>query len=72
MDPEDVGSLMPVFFGYAGSSIGLVLANFGAAYGTTKAGIGISAMGVSNPDAVMKNIIPVVMAGILYVSLLGL
>lgn len=37
----------------------------GAAYGTAKSGVGISSMGVMNADAVMKNIIPVVMAGVL-------
>ncbi|KAJ1561669.1 H(+)-transporting V0 sector ATPase subunit c, partial [Cladochytrium tenue] len=38
---------------------------FGAAYGTAKSGVGISAMGVLRPEAVVKNIIPVVMAGII-------
>ena len=37
----------------------------GAAYGTAKAGVGIGAMGVMKPEAVMKNIIPVVMAGVI-------
>ena len=37
----------------------------GAAYGTAKAGIGISTMGVLRPDAIMKSIVPIVMAGIL-------
>jgi len=37
----------------------------GAAYGTAKAGVGISSMGVLNPAVVMRNIIPVVMAGVL-------
>jgi V-type H+-transporting ATPase proteolipid subunit len=40
------------------ASIGL-----GAAYGTAKSAVGIASMGVMNPDPVMKNIIPVVMAG---------
>jgi V-type H+-transporting ATPase proteolipid subunit len=38
---------------------------FGAAYGTAKAGVGVSAMGVLRPDLIVKNIIPVVMAGII-------
>mmetsp|Transcript_17490 Transcript_17490/g.21105 ORF Transcript_17490/g.21105 Transcript_17490/m.21105 type:complete len:163 (+) Transcript_17490:497-985(+) len=63
MSETDVGTAAPVFFGFAGSSLALILANAGAAYGTAKAGVGISAMGVMNPEAVMKNIIPVVMAG---------
>ena len=37
----------------------------GGAYGTAKAGLGIMAMGIRSPDLLMKNIIPVVMAGVL-------
>lgn len=37
----------------------------GAAYGTAKAGMGIGSMGVMHPQLVMRNIIPVVMAGVL-------
>lgn len=40
-------------------------ADSGAAYGTAKAGMGIGAMGVMHPQLVMRNIIPVVMAGVL-------
>jgi V-type H+-transporting ATPase 16kDa proteolipid subunit len=39
--------------------------DLGAAYGTAKAGVGITSMGVLKPDLIMKSIIPVVMAGIL-------
>ena len=39
--------------------------DLGAAYGTCKSGIGISTMGVLSPDAIVKSIVPVVMAGIL-------
>src|SRR5438128_2261656 len=39
--------------------------DLGAAYGTAKSGVGISSMGVMNPQLVMRNIIPVVMAGVL-------
>jgi ATP synthase proteolipid subunit len=39
--------------------------DIGAAYGTAKAGVGIASMGVMHPGLVMKNIIPVVMAGVL-------
>lgn len=38
---------------------------FGAAYGTAKSGVGISAMGVMRPELIMKSVIPVVMSGIL-------
>lgn len=37
----------------------------GGAYGTAKAGQGIMAMGIRSPELIMKNIIPVVMAGVL-------
>lgn len=39
--------------------------DIGAAYGTAKSGVGIASMGVMHPGLVMKNIIPVVMAGVL-------
>ena len=39
--------------------------DMGGAYGTAKAGQGIMAMGVRSPELLMKNIIPVVMAGVL-------
>merc|ERR1712050_118057 len=53
------------FFGMLGVSSAIVFANLGAAYGTAKSGVGISAMGVMRPDMVMRSIIPVVMAGVL-------
>ena len=37
----------------------------GAAYGTAKAGTGISSISIWKPSVVMKSLIPVVMAGIL-------
>ncbi|KAE9299397.1 hypothetical protein PR003_g23011, partial [Phytophthora rubi] len=37
----------------------------GVAYGTAKTGVGIASMGVMRPDLAMRNIIPVVMAGVL-------
>lgn len=53
------------FFGAMGCTSAIVFTCFGAAYGTAKAGVGISAMGVLRPDLVMRNIVPVVMAGII-------
>jgi len=52
-------------FGFLGCAAAIVFANFGGAYGTALAGTGIMAMGVSTPHLLMKNIIPVVMAGVL-------
>jgi len=43
----------------------LQLIDLGGAYGTAKAGQGIMAMGIRSPELLMKNIIPVVMAGVL-------
>lgn len=37
----------------------------GAAYGTAKSGVGISAMSVLRPDLMMKCVVPVIMAGII-------
>jgi len=53
------------FFGFMGSALALSLACLGSAYGTAKAGVGISAMGINHPQLVMKCIIPIVMAGVL-------
>lgn len=39
--------------------------DIGGAYGTAKAGQGIMSMGIRSPELLMKNIIPVVMAGVL-------
>ncbi|OZJ06333.1 V-type proton ATPase 16 kDa proteolipid subunit [Bifiguratus adelaidae] len=53
------------FFGAMGCTAAVVFSCLGAAYGTAKSGVGLSAMGVLRPDLVLKCIIPVVMAGIL-------
>ena len=53
------------FFGFMGVASALVFANLGAAYGTAKSGVGLSSMGVMKPQLVMRNIIPIVMAGVL-------
>eukprot|EP01088_Endostelium_zonatum_P019783 TRINITY_DN6_c0_g1_i1.p1 TRINITY_DN6_c0_g1~~TRINITY_DN6_c0_g1_i1.p1 ORF type:complete len:162 (-),score=31.40 TRINITY_DN6_c0_g1_i1:131-616(-) len=53
------------FFGFAGVASALVFACLGASYGTARSGIGVSSMGVMRPDLVMRNIIPVVMAGVI-------
>ncbi len=42
-----------------------VFQDLGGAYGTMRAGQGMMAMGIRSPDLLMKNIIPVVMAGVL-------
>eukprot|EP00591_Stephanopyxis_turris_P004013 CAMPEP_0195510168 /NCGR_PEP_ID=MMETSP0794_2-20130614/2896_1 /TAXON_ID=515487 /ORGANISM="Stephanopyxis turris, Strain CCMP 815" /LENGTH=201 /DNA_ID=CAMNT_0040637543 /DNA_START=55 /DNA_END=660 /DNA_ORIENTATION=+ len=52
-------------FGYMGAASCTVLANFGSAWGTWKAGVGVCNMGVIYPQGVIKNIVPIVMAGVL-------
>jgi len=62
-----VSELCPVyapFFGAMGCTAAIVFTCFGAAYGTAKSGVGIVASGVLRPDLLVKNVIPVVMAGI--------
>ena len=53
------------FFGFMGVTSALVFANLGASYGTAKSSVGIVSMGIMHPTEVMKNIVPVIMAGIL-------
>ncbi len=53
------------FWGYMGISSALCFANIGAAYGTAVSGVGILSMGISKPEAIIKSVIPVIMAGIL-------
>jgi len=53
------------FFGVMGATSAMVFGAMGAAYGTAKSGTGIAAMAVMRPEAIMKSIIPVVMAGII-------
>jgi hypothetical protein len=43
------------FFGAMGCTAAIVFTCFGAAYGTAKAGVGISAMGVLRPDLIVKS-----------------
>jgi V-type H+-transporting ATPase proteolipid subunit len=45
----------------------MVLSTVGAAFGTSKAGIGITGLGTFKPELVMKSLIPVVMSGIIAV-----
>ncbi|RDH15210.1 V-type ATPase [Aspergillus niger ATCC 13496] len=53
------------FFGVLGCTSAIVFTSFGAAYGTAKAGVGVCSSGVLRPDLIVKNIVPIVMAGIL-------
>jgi len=52
-------------FGYFGAASCIILANFGSAWGTWKAGLGVCQMGIDYPKGIIKNIVPIVMAGVL-------
>ena len=53
------------FFGYLGAASCMILSNWGSAWGTWKSGLGVCKMGVDYPKGVIKNIVPIVMAGVL-------
>lgn len=65
MSNGDENPLYSPFFGVMGAASAMVFSALGAAYGTAKSGVGISAMSVMRPELIMKCIIPVVMAGII-------
>ena len=48
-----------------GCCAAISLTCIGAAYGTAKSGVGISAMSILRPDLMMKCVVPVIMAGII-------
>lgn len=43
----------------------MILANWGSAWGTWRAGLGVCEMGINYSKGVIKNIVPIVMAGVL-------
>lgn len=51
--------------GYAGVVAAVALSNFGSAWGTWKSGVSVLHTGIRHPSSVMKNIIPIVMAGVI-------
>lgn len=42
------------FYGFMGVCCALTFANWGAAYGTAKSGVGICTMGILKPDKIIK------------------
>ena len=60
----DVPDWVP-FFSAMGAMSATVFTAIGAAYGTAKSGMGISAMAIMKPHMIWKSIVPVVMAGII-------
>jgi len=63
--PSDLCPVYAPFFGAMGCTSAIVFTCFGAAYGTAKSGVGIASMGVLRPDLIIKNVVPVIMAGII-------
>lgn len=51
--------------GYGGVVAAVALSNFGSAWGTWKSGVSVLHTGIRHPSSVMKNIIPIVMAGVI-------
>ena len=51
----EANSAQQPFFGAMGCTSAIVFTCFGAAYGTAKSGVGISAMGVLRPDLIVKS-----------------
>jgi V-type H+-transporting ATPase proteolipid subunit len=43
----------------------MILSAWGSAWGTWRAGLGVCQMGIDHPAGVIKNIVPIVMAGVL-------
>lgn len=54
-----------VSIGYLGVACAMCLSNFGSAWGTWKAGVSVVHTGIRHPSSVMKNVIPIVMAGVI-------
>ena len=53
------------FFGYMGIAAAMVFSNFGGAYGTAKASVGLSSLAVIDSSKMLKGLVPIIMAGIL-------
>lgn len=51
--------------GYLGASGCMILSSWGSAWGTWRAGLGVCQMGIDHPKGIIKNIVPIVMAGVL-------
>lgn len=48
-----------------GASLCMILSSWGSAWGTWRAGVGVCHMGIDHPAGIIKNIVPIVMAGVL-------
>ena len=48
-----------------GAAACMILSSWGSAWGTWRAGLGVCNMGIDYPAGIIKNIVPIVMAGVL-------
>lgn len=51
--------------GYLGAAFCIIFSNFGAAWGTWRSGMGLCSMAVNHPGGIIKNLIAIIMAGVL-------
>lgn len=63
MSTDSIHPAYASFFGYIGVASAQIFTVFGAAYGTAKSAVGISSMGVTHPELIIKCVIPIIMAG---------
>ncbi|KAM0750281.1 V-type proton ATPase proteolipid subunit [Meredithblackwellia eburnea MCA 4105] len=66
-DPADISPLCPIyapFFGTMGCMAATTLTCIGAAWGTSKAGVGIASAGILRPEMLTVLMMPTIMAGI--------
>ena len=48
-----------------GAASCMILSSWGSAWGTWRAGLGVCHMGIDHPAGIIKNVVPIVMAGVL-------
>lgn len=53
------------FFGSMGAAASMIFCALGSAYATAISGASVASAGIKNPSAIMKTLLPVVMAGII-------
>ena len=63
--PEPLCPSYASCLGYLGVTSAVLFSNFGSAWGTWKSGVSIVHTGIRHPNSVMKNVIPIVMAGVI-------
>jgi len=59
------GCCLNEYSGFLGSASCIVLSNLGAAWGTWRSGMGLCQMGINHPNGIIKNLVAIIMAGVL-------